>query len=1712
MTGHKSSTTTKLARKIVSLSIASVSLMLLFALVSQTQLFDRMIALAQSPPTADAGPDQTVDEGDTVFLDGSGSSSNAEPPETLTFSWTQTQGPDVSLSGADTDSPSFVAPDVSITETLTFLLTVGDSEGEVADEVDVFVEPIPAQLAFVGVPNELSELLWNYGGTIPGAVVNEDNDNDPVEGVTVEIVLAESPGADSAASTTTDEFGDFELDFVASQDVGDSSVQIRAFGPGYIEVVKDITVPIGMHSGHLEFDLVPSNEWGHVSTAEVAYMDDDAEDAEVLLDDTPSDISIEIIDGTAVALAHCGTLATCEAVTASTAEVDFVTSTNVGTGETIIASAQDTRPIPLYASLDGTESESTTTMEVEAHDGHVEFSTGPVSNKWGFDTTFDVTYVDDDAATAAYTVPTEPEGVDISITGGTAVDEAFCGTASYCEATTSSDIPITFVTSQDVGTSRTIEATSTATELLKSGTGSTNMDVDVHDTATVHLTPAASAKWYFPFDVIVNVLDDDADGVDAYTADPEPDGLLVTITGDAIDIANSNAPFDGTTTSPVAIPVVASQNTGTGKEVTATTTATLLYKGSFVTNTMAIEEHGLLLLLNDVPDLGWELKRTLGGHVEDVDASGVHSSRTADTPAMPSGLGPITFDGTGVGTNIAVPLTGSLGDFASLGRAPLPPAASGFLVQAHYDGNSALYGPDDSDVETFATLEHNTGIDWNYANEKLNPADPQFLTLFAAPLTTDIESVKKNGRAAVGGTLFDLAFLAEGTLDRIEITRPQTISFSGAGASSLGLPDAGLQGLFFEGDVEIIECDVGSEDCSIDSMIPFGADPDDSSNMLVSLAEGGKIVFGPETFAVQIYLQDIEDTEVEFTVRENNGEERDDSITGAGPADEVITLLEVSSGNTLQGGIPVPHGLTEIEFTNIPNGRLGIGAVVVVAIDGRNPIAKTFALNFENEIESSPSSPFEAHPAAFTSIGTAPNSQANDLEISAEYDGEEGYYVAAADASGFIDIIHDTSGVTSSVAGSVPVSITGSTGTTFPSYPCAVGNDSDEDGVCDTWEAAGVITAGGGSYSFPAGDVPVEGVRDIYVEVDSFSGRMFTEGTFGITGTTGIEDAFDAASSSLGDYELHIIKSDETITEAFPLKVWSDSSSSWVRNSGQTHTVTNPDGTDRIREFTISGISVGTTGAVTGHTLELKVTATFSADPGIITASIVTFPSIGTGKSSAVSSLTAVDGAPVVSGSTVTIPITLTYTTTAAAGIIDTNSEGDLGSTAVRITLPTGKGGVSLNSVSAASGNGIVSNNNDFDGIKRNYFGTAAERGTGDTLAKNDPDLVAKAQVFRYALIARTSGPNTSTCGSSGWAELGGNDMIITLGAKSSANCFTGTNGSTDEQKGTFLHELGHTLGLRHNGNTDDNCAPNYPSVMNYAKQIPIANFGVWRADYSHQDLANLDERAVGLGFNEALDLGLSLSGWPVSTIQIVAGNGAGTSVLITIDGDTVDGTNLNGGGLSNLVGFDINYLSTVRGCDIASPSPSLTVLAGFDDWENLQIPFTSSGVPNDGKPANSNDDINGDPSDPNSVLGSLIIESNDGFLIGTSKAFTQPGVTLEQLQNAHKVKEGQTEVLRFKYNQKDGQPYPGTTDLRLLVVRLADNVAFQPVQPSGVLTTNFAENPTTHEWQYNLKTGLTGLTKGFVYGLQVSRVDADGTSILDVNNDGYFGFINVTK
>jgi len=91
-------------------------------------------ALQEILPAADAGFDQSVDEGETVTLDGS-NSNNPEFNPISSYFWTQTEGKTITLSDPTAVQPTFKAPDAgSRGEELSFRLTVTYSNNDISTD------------------------------------------------------------------------------------------------------------------------------------------------------------------------------------------------------------------------------------------------------------------------------------------------------------------------------------------------------------------------------------------------------------------------------------------------------------------------------------------------------------------------------------------------------------------------------------------------------------------------------------------------------------------------------------------------------------------------------------------------------------------------------------------------------------------------------------------------------------------------------------------------------------------------------------------------------------------------------------------------------------------------------------------------------------------------------------------------------------------------------------------------------------------------------------------------------------------------------------------------------------------------------------------------------------------------------------------------------------------------------------------------------------------------------------------------------------------------------------------------------------------------------------------------------------------------------------------------------------------------------------------
>lgn len=90
--------------------------------------------------------------------------------------------------------------------------------------------------------------------------------------------------------------------------------------------------------------------------------------------------------------------------------------------------------------------------------------------------------------------------------------------------------------------------------------------------------------------------------------------------------------------------------------------------------------------------------------------------------------------------------------------------------------------------------------------------------------------------------------------------------------------------------------------------------------------------------------------------------------------------------------------------------------------------------------------------------------------------------------------------------------------------------------------------------------------------------------------------------------------------------------------------------------------------------------------------------------------------------------------------------------------------------------------------------------------------------IFHYALFG--DGASTTSWGR---GELFGNDFVVTM-----SSVTTASEWATNQQASTFMHELGHNLGLRHGGHEETNYKPNYLSIMNYLKNGVSPGNSIW--------------------------------------------------------------------------------------------------------------------------------------------------------------------------------------------------------------------------------------------------------------------------------------------
>jgi len=206
---------------------------------------------------ANAGVNQTVDEQNSVSLDGSGSS---DPDgDSLTYTWSQTGGVSVTITGANAAGASFDSPDVGIgsSTTLSFQLRVSDGTATSTDGIDVAVAGVSNSDPAVNAGDDQAAIeltTVNLSGTA----------SDTDIGDTLSYEWTQTSG--TAVSISNNNMGDASFTAPDVGAAGESLVFQLAVSDGTATITDTVTVAVSEAvgavtvSGEVYYEFVPPND------------------------------------------------------------------------------------------------------------------------------------------------------------------------------------------------------------------------------------------------------------------------------------------------------------------------------------------------------------------------------------------------------------------------------------------------------------------------------------------------------------------------------------------------------------------------------------------------------------------------------------------------------------------------------------------------------------------------------------------------------------------------------------------------------------------------------------------------------------------------------------------------------------------------------------------------------------------------------------------------------------------------------------------------------------------------------------------------------------------------------------------------------------------------------------------------------------------------------------------------------------------------------------------------------------------------------------------------------------------------------------------------------------------------------------------------------------------------------------------------------------
>jgi len=182
------------------------------------------VVWVNQPPTANAGPDQNVNQDATVVLNGTGS---ADPDgEILSHSWLQTGGAPVTLDNPGSAQPRFVASTGGSTSSLVFRLTVTDPEGlSGSDQCAVLVNGVSSGMDLSGQWLSLSRTVKRSVSTFRGKIRVKNLGNQAAPSSALKVYQSGDP----SFQTTDRLLGKIKVSSISAGGYADVDVNLSAY-------------------------------------------------------------------------------------------------------------------------------------------------------------------------------------------------------------------------------------------------------------------------------------------------------------------------------------------------------------------------------------------------------------------------------------------------------------------------------------------------------------------------------------------------------------------------------------------------------------------------------------------------------------------------------------------------------------------------------------------------------------------------------------------------------------------------------------------------------------------------------------------------------------------------------------------------------------------------------------------------------------------------------------------------------------------------------------------------------------------------------------------------------------------------------------------------------------------------------------------------------------------------------------------------------------------------------------------------------------------------------------------------------------------------------------------------------------------------------------------------------------------------------------------